>query len=411
MPAVRYIEALPEHGEATLFFLGYATEIATIFNGPPRRWNLFKENPRGALQKRNTSIWKTLKGPGRSRFHALNNGLSIVCDDYSINPIANSVLLDGMRIVNGCQTTVTIAEAAAPTKGPALIDDSVLLPIRVTKTTSVDYRRSVSEATNTQKQVTAADMASLQDEMRQYQELFGLLDPSFFFEIQAGNWDYMMSKDEKTQYASRIEREPLAQSVMAFKGMPGEALEDRRYIFTRSTGDSKGWYDQVFASGVSVEQMLLSWSLLARVHSKLEAADANSDDPLNKTEYTRYSSLVRLWLVAELIARHTGLSFGSQNLPPKIAISLTKNIDDWFDHLYEPVNEAVFHAIRELFNAFPDVEPRNFFRLSHREVKKPGPPPVARVPNNVFREQLGVTSARSATKDAIASALSASTTP
>ena len=416
---VAFFETFADN-EPTLFCIAYAVDIAKIFNGPPKKWYLFNENPRGAQQKKNASIWKTLMDEyEKTRFHAMNNGLSIVCSDYkTIEDSSGNVVqieITDMRIVNGCQTTVTLGEALAPKTGEPIIDERVLVQLRVTKTSSSRYRTDISRATNTQKQVTAADMASLRDEMRQYQELFGTNDPSYFLEIQTGRWDYMMTSTEKDDYEARIQRDTLAQSVMAINGRPGEALEDRRYIFIKRSADPKGRFEEVFESNIPVATMVLSWKIHEKVQNQLQVqentydqsiADGETPNPLNRPSARYWSSLHRVWLLAKVIAHHYSFSSLSDELQSSVARSLANSIDAWFPVLYEPVNEAISDGMQRLEDLYPQAERRDLFRRSHSTVKD-----GIHVPNTVFEERLIIALDRAGVKDRIGDVIGAGETP
>ncbi len=412
-----------DNGEKTLSFLCQASRVASIFLGPPKLWTLFKENPRGPLQKYNKQILRSLMDPDmKTRFHALNNGLSVVCDDYLIDEDASVVKVYGMRIVNGCQTTVTLGHAA----NQGLLDPSVLVFVRLTRTTDPQCRRQIAQANNTQKAVRSIDLASLQDELRHYQQLFEALRPrSYFLEVQAGDWDYMMTSDEKRRFGRRhIEREGLAQAALAFKGMPSQAMEERRYIFQRKhgvDGDPRGRFEDVFGRGCGAEQLLLPWLVLRRVDKKIqqadtarkqaEAAGSTCGDPLSQQECLRYSLLHRTWLVGQVIGRCLNIDFTRTDPERGQAARLCATMDHYFDTVYEVVNECIYETIEILRARMGDnFEGRTVFRRSHATLSTAAGQ-AGIVPRDTFLAQLHIVLARqnrlaticSALQDALAS--------
>jgi len=413
--------------EPTIFCLTYANDIAKVFYGAEKKWALFDENPRGPLQRKNNSIWTSLgKTFERSRFHAMNNGLSVVCDDYRLVPEGNPTHLEivGMKIVNGCQTTITLGEALKPTKGDPRLDETVMLPMKVTKTQDGNYRENIARATNTQKQVTDADMASLKQPMQTYQDLFKDFQPPYFFEIKSGSWEYMMTKDDKSVYEGRrVQRGALAQAVMSANNRPGEALEDKKLIFVSEKINSKGRFEEIFGSHIRPSTMILSWAILEKLRSltdqhlqqyKADVEKSKSPTHTHRPEVIRYSETHRAWLVCKAVSDHLVLksfvdpSDGISDLQAKLLLA---NMDTWLYKVYEPVNEAVSQGIAMLRLKYPDTETRNFFRTSHSQVKSNPPNAGDLVPNVVFLEQLSVCLDRSATKEEIANALSTALTP
>jgi len=393
--------SLPDKAARTLTFLCRAADIAKIFLGPPKSWILFRENPRGPLQRYNRQILSSLKDPKKkSRFHTLNNGLSIVCNKYTLTEDKKGVKIEGMRIVNGCQTTVTLAKAVED----KLLDDTVLIFVRLTETTDTNYRKQIAEANNTQRAVRSVDLASLQDELRHYHQLFENLRPNpYFLEVQAGDWEYMTSRDDKRRFEQPyIEREALAQAVLAFQNKPSEAMEERRYIFQRKTGpegDPRGHFEDVFGRGLIAEQLLLPWLVMKKVGLKIEEAENERREmeaqgkeitPLHHPENVRYSRLHRTWLVGQILGLVFNVDFSSSDLDRSDAKKLCKKIDDYFDALYEVVDETIYEAMELISGRMGDeFEARKVFRLSHSTFM-PTAAPRPFVPRSIFQERLRI---------------------
>ena len=87
-----------------------ASEIVRIFQS--NGYKLFELNPRDPIAnaKVNKRISNTLDTvEGRRRFHILNNGMCATCDTFDIND-DESISVENLQIVNGCQTTVTLSK-------------------------------------------------------------------------------------------------------------------------------------------------------------------------------------------------------------------------------------------------------------------------------------------------------------
>lgn len=388
-----------------------ASEIADIFRGPPKRWDLFVENPRGPLQKYSERILRTLRNSERrSKFHALNNGLSIVCSAMNMDEDGNAATLHNMRIVNGCQTTVTLDKA----RELGFLDASVLVPVRITVTTDQHLRQLISDANNQQQKVKPADLAYLRTELPHYHRLFASLAARCYFEVQAGQWRYVMNEDDRARYpGGLIERQSLAQSVLAIRGKPSEALEDARSIFAvreGEDGDPHGHFEEVFGSGIPVEQMLLAWLILKKVEEQLEQSATRAKEgnprPQDDPSVTRYSYLHRMWLIGDLLGRHYRLNLAEEIFSSAIARRLCDTIDGWFEALYEPVDEAIWRTMDRLKSDLPKVEARNLFRQSHHTFKRRVDSQFSEIlPKARFLQELEVAAGRRITAEAIATNL------
>ena len=88
-----------------------ASELVKAFR--QHQFAIFRLNPRGPLQNKiNTKILATLKDPNKRKlFFHLNNGVTAVCDSF--NADRSPISVRDFQIVNGCQTTVTLAKASA----------------------------------------------------------------------------------------------------------------------------------------------------------------------------------------------------------------------------------------------------------------------------------------------------------
>jgi hypothetical protein len=170
------------------------------------------------------------------------------------------------------------------------------------------------------------------------------------------------------------------------------------------TEDGKGWFTEIFGGRIPVQQMLLAWRTYQRVRDEIQAVEGETDNPLHKAEFVRYSVLTRTWMVSQILQGHFGLDFATDVLPVGTSMALVSALEDperdWFPAVYEPVDEAVFNAMDTLVLAYDTVEPRNFFRQCHQQVMGSG-----RVPDAVFRERLAITSGRTAAAAAIAEKL------
>ena len=149
---------------------------------------LFSENPRMYLDSAiSKDIKKTLEEHPDRLWH-YNNGVSAVCKDFEYDSAANTVRIDNLKVVNGCQTITTIGRY-----GPD-IDDRASLLFRLSKADSAEFRENISECTNNQNKIVQSDLISNSRELVLLEQRFEKYRP-FFFERKKGMAREGMAED------------------------------------------------------------------------------------------------------------------------------------------------------------------------------------------------------------------------
>ena len=165
---------------------------------------------------------------------------------------------------------------------------------------------------------------------------------------ESGNHKYLNMKD-------------VAQSALAFIGMPGEAVEDTKTIFENKENDQdrRKHYEDVYPSGISAEQLLLPSLIRQRASAIIRGYDPAERDPFN------YGELFIVWLIGDLFRSH----YASQNegyLSKADSLSLRQSMDDWFDDLFEVATETLSDVVEEVKEDHIDegstFNQRNFYR-------------------------------------------------
>jgi hypothetical protein len=233
---------------------------ATQTNGA----RIFRLNPRLYLGEKNTNkgMMKTLRdGKERGRFHLLNNGITVVCDKYTIS--GNEILVEDFQVVNGCQTTETLWRFYGEDPVGAI---DVYVPLRIIETKGQDdlaYR--ISETTNSQSAVLSSDLVANDESQKRIKFSLESGTPSVFYEARRGEWRKMeKNKVEKNKYKidpkdwdstgsqgfRKIGLKELAQILLAVTQSPSNAKEQISGLFgNRSNGSlyhqlfSESWHD------------------------------------------------------------------------------------------------------------------------------------------------------------------------
>lgn len=223
-----------------------AGEIARIVNTYP---TVFDENLRRFLGFSRGSVNQDIRDSCTSDesaplFWFLNNGITIVCDYFE--PLKDFeepfIEIQNLRIVNGCQTSTTLAKAQAS----GHLQPSTKVMVRVFKTRSTDLSSRLVLTTNNQNKITSRDLRA-RDEIQEHIKVE--------FERRFGLWYERTSNEfaDKAKYNPQlvVSNQKIGQAYLAIvKRRPSDGGR-RRY---------KVWgehYKSIFNENVFPETYLL----------------------------------------------------------------------------------------------------------------------------------------------------------
>jgi hypothetical protein len=216
-------------------------EIGDIFNRVGRR--IFARNIRGFLEGTDTnkSMIATINTEPNN-FWYYNNGVTMVCDGArrEMEEGKDILIIEGAQIINGQQTTRTLAQLSTNNKGSNLIVKIIKIPRNPND--DVEYDRLVNaivRATNNQNAVTTSDLIS-----NDYIQIF--LEREF----RKKRYQYIrkrMSKGEAKAYLGRggyiqIKKDELAQAIAACHFDPQLLRKGKENLF------DKPYYEAIFRS-------------------------------------------------------------------------------------------------------------------------------------------------------------------
>ncbi|GHT93788.1 hypothetical protein AGMMS49545_13850 [Betaproteobacteria bacterium] len=124
----------------------------------------------------NEGIRATLKSGTPTNFYFFNNGLTLVCDDFSYNALQNSdyqVRVENLQIVNGGQTCMTILKTDEEFQkaGKTLPSEaSVLVRIYKLPKDNEDIVLQITHATNSQNPVDLKDLRANDNKQQQLEQ-------------------------------------------------------------------------------------------------------------------------------------------------------------------------------------------------------------------------------------------------
>ena len=105
----------------------------------------------------------------------MNNGVTIIAK--KIQPTGEKIVLEDYRVVNGCQTSNILWQYQS------LLDDSVMVPLRVVATDDENVIRGIIQATNSQTEISTYELLAVTDFQKELELFFGAHgDNSLFYE-------------------------------------------------------------------------------------------------------------------------------------------------------------------------------------------------------------------------------------
>lgn len=245
------------------------TEVATIMRAHGER--LLERNIRRYLglhgNRVNEGIQLTLNSDSASNFYFFNNGLTLVCNDFSYNALQESdyqLKVENLQIVNGGQTCMTILKTLdeMETQGVPLPEDaSVLVRVYKLPKDNEDLVLQITHATNSQNPVDLKDLRANDDKQRR-------LETS----IDALGYTYRRKRMERTIKPTDITAGAAAEAVLAiWRQAPHQAKFLTREHFGKL-------YDTIFDDELNGSQVIAAVLLYraAENHRKRPAAS----DPL-----------------------------------------------------------------------------------------------------------------------------------
>lgn len=196
----------------------------------------------------NAGLRDTLQSADRSNFWAYNNGVTVVCDSFTISTAEDSVELKNFSVVNGCQTTVSLTNAGWASEQAEVLVRFIAAPERL-----VD---NVIFYTNSQTPVRSWELRGQDKRQKRIQSEMAAGALPWYYALRRGE-ARALSAPERAKYTRDgkfhgIGHDVLGQYLAAFRGLPYVAYKDKGKIFSI-------FYDSVFPADLTVEEALLAW--------------------------------------------------------------------------------------------------------------------------------------------------------
>lgn len=152
-----YLGLLPIKDFLGLLDDGSGSILKSIFYDNVRDWQQYNTV--------NAEIKSSLASEAqRARFALMNNGVTVIAK--TLRTTGNKFHIEDYQIVNGCQTSHVLFD------NQALLDDSVVVPIRVIATDDDEVIASIVKATNRQTEVKEEQLIALSDFQKELEAYF-----------------------------------------------------------------------------------------------------------------------------------------------------------------------------------------------------------------------------------------------
>lgn len=161
---------------------------------------IFDENIRLYEQnsKVNDGIKITASSSSANMFYFYNNGIVFICDDANISPNSLSIRLKGASIVNGCQTTNTLAKLEEQGK----LSPDVDLLVRIIKISDYEQRTKITEYLNSQTPIKDSYFISNHTIVRELQT--SLVNEGYYLERQIDETSYKKAYGEEIDSTLKV---------------------------------------------------------------------------------------------------------------------------------------------------------------------------------------------------------------
>ena len=222
--------------------IGYIRADSLVNLAKKHKETLFLENPRqtlGNAAPTHKAILNTLSNDDtRKKFWKLNNGITAICTNFSVDDDHTTYNIENFKIVNGRQTTYTLENSTYP------IDD-VFLFMAIHEAVDDEERNQIGETTNTQNPIKPVDLVTNYPEMAEMVLQCRIGFPEFYFERQTKGF-----KAAKTSVKNRVtsrrvmEKNTTARAYYAYAISPSDAMMPDKILF--SVTSEPNYYEMIF---------------------------------------------------------------------------------------------------------------------------------------------------------------------
>ncbi|MGH7046573.1 MAG: AIPR family protein [Stellaceae bacterium] len=244
--------------------------------------DLFSANLRGYLGSResdsniNNGIKTTAHEQPRN-FYVYNNGITALVLDYELGRRSRGgrkLKINGISIVNGAQTTGSIANLVEPPSS------DMQVAMRFVKSNKDAIIANVVRFNNSQNKIQAADFRSTDSIQERLRTEFDAIPDA---EYEGGRRGGVSDAIKRSKFT--LPSYTVGQSLAAFHGDPVTAYDKKSELWTRETN-----YRRIFTDRTTAQHIVFCYSLLSAVNDrKLELSQKQKSDPSSLTNIENIS--------------------------------------------------------------------------------------------------------------------------
>ncbi len=310
------------------------TEVAALMKAHGDR--LLERNIRRYLglqgNRVNEGIRNTLYSNNPADFYFFNNGLTLVCSDFSYNNLQSSdyqIKVENLQIVNGGQTCMTIFKTLEEmqAKGERLpTEASVMVRIYKLPKDNEDIMLQITQATNSQNPVDLKDLRSNDDKQRR-------LEAS----IHDLGFTYRRKRMDSTTKPTDITSGAAAEAILAvWRCAPHQAKFLTREHFGKL-------YDKIFTDTLNGAQTIVA-VLLYRIAENHRRRPAETD-PI----FVRYASNFIAMQMGFHLRKELAVSLDGDGLDHRNFAEARKLIEQKGESYFAAAIADIYEALNHLY--------------------------------------------------------------
>ena len=272
LPAIRHTITLDPAKTLSMDLPGARTVIAAVplrecLNLPGiTDGKLFAKNVRqslGSSNKVNRELSRTIHSDKVRDFFFYHNGITALCDAMTLSPDRSSLTVDGLSVVNGCQSLNTIYSASERIRSHESKDAHVLFRFYEIKDRTFGDRISIN--TNSQSVVKPRDLRSNDRVMVGLKRAFETRYPDGMFMTKRGDVA-PANKDP----AKVIDAATFAKMLMAWHCQRPNYAANEKKLFDE-------YYKTLFKTGYSPESMLTLYQWMNAIEAAWSSLNLNNE--------------------------------------------------------------------------------------------------------------------------------------
>ncbi|NMC59083.1 MAG: AIPR family protein [Candidatus Methanofastidiosa archaeon] len=305
-------------------------EIARVVNNSASL-SIFDEDIRNFLGLRgsvNSEIFNSCSNKDiNNLFWFLNNGITIVCDKCEpiLDPDNPLISIENMRIVNGCQTASTIANAMM--KG--VLQPKTRVMLRIYETSSPDLIDRIVLSTNSQNRITNRDIKSNDSFQTDFETAFAKYN--LYFERKPRQYD-TSTVDPNLIVSNEIVAQCFLANVL---GKPSDSRSRKYKVWGQ-------YYKDIFSGEYDIEPYIISFLIYKRINEFLSTTTIDKKNEVQKKIIN--SARFHLLRITSLLWRENDQWKKRRDKDQKFSQQLIKNTNDLLinkdilnDHILESI--------------------------------------------------------------------------